>query len=377
MMPVQSHARLPVPFEMSRAWLLAAPVWQDRGRIEADGSLHVTFGVGTMRLMPATGKAADSALLLECEDEAGLQVLRDFITEEVEEVGVTPLWQEHYRVGRPANLCVATLERVEQISPAFRRLWLRGADLARLMQGGLHFRLLLGPAGAGWPRVDEHGLTQWPGGGAAAWHRPVYTVRHIEGAGAETRIAVDIFLHDGGRVTAWSESLQPGQEVGLMGPSGGDIPEGSGGTAPWFGLYGDETALPAMARILAGLPENARGVAVLRVPQPADRQELTHPAGITLRWLLRDGGEGEGQGGDAGADGQTARSVESGEDRTSSAETLLDALRATDLPAADRFVFFAAGSAETAAARDLLAGRGLGKKDFWAQAYWQEPGKSG
>lgn len=340
-MTVSSHALLPVPFEALCPLLMAAPVWQDRGRVEPDGTLHVTFGIGQMRVYPCKGQ---SELAIDCEDEAGLQALRDFITAEAEESGVTPEWREHHLVGHPANLCIATLDRIEQISPAYRRLWLRGAGLSRLMSGGMHFRLLLGPEGAGWPRRDTAGLTVWPGG-SQAWHRPVYTVRALEGVGEETRIAVDIFLHDGGRVTEWSARVQPGASVGLMGPSGGDAPQGSGAPAPWFGLFGDETALPAMARILAELPRDATGLAVVQVPADADRQALMAPAGVQVEWLLRDG----------------------------DSACLLDRLTATDVPDRNRFVYFAASNLEAAEARKLLAGRGLDKREFWAQAYWQSP----
>ena len=345
-MTVSSHALLPLPFTALCPWLMAAPVWQDRGRVEADGTLHVTFGIGVMRVYPCD---AQSELAIDCEDEAGLQALRDFITSEAVEAGVTPQWRERHLVGHPANLCVATLERVEQISPAYRRLWLRGAGLARLMSGGLHFRLLLGPEGVGWPRRDAAGLTVWPGG-SAAWHRPVYTVRAIETTGLEdTHIAVDVFVHDGGRVTQWTERVQPGAEVGLMGPSGGDAPQGGAGPEPWFGLFGDETALPAIARILADLPRDATGVAVIQVPSRADRQALAAPENLRVEWLLRE---------DAACDA-----------------TLAERLAATEIPAGNRFVFFAGSSTEAVVARKALAARGLDKREFWSQAYWQADGR--
>ncbi len=343
-MPVSAHALIRLPFDALGAWLTAAPVWADHGRVEPDGTLHITFGIGTLRVAPL---GAHSVLVVESADEAGLQTLRDFITDEAMEAGVAPIWQERHRPGRPANLCIARLEAAGRISTAFRRLWLRGEGLARLMSGGLHFRLLLGPEGSDWPWLDETGLTVWPGG-AAAWHRPVYTVRSIAGEGAATRLSVDVFLHEGGRVTDWTARIRPGAEVALMGPSGGDVPEGSGGKAPWFGIFGDETALPAVARILTDLPPGAHGVAMVRLPAAADIQDLPRPPGIALRWLLRDSEGG--------------------------ADALVDALRATEVPGRDRFVFFSAGSAETAAAREVLAAKGLGKRECRVQAYWSQPG---
>ena len=184
-------------------------------------------------------------------------------------------------------------------------------------------------------------MTNWPGG-ISAWHRPVYTVRSIAQEGDDTVVSFDIFLHDGGRVTIWSGDLQVGTQVGIMGPSGGDLLN-STAAMPWFGLFGDETALPAIARLLAALPASAIGQAVIAIPQGADRQVLDHPPGITLTWAVR---------------GETA--------------SLIDALSAATPPAKDRFIFFAASSAETAQARDVIRAKGLEKAEFWAQSYWKQ-----
>ncbi|MES2666232.1 MAG: siderophore-interacting protein [Pseudomonadota bacterium] len=338
-MTFAAHAHLPLPFDQLRDWLLAAPVFAESGRQESDGSLHVTFEVGVLRVRPADGI---SALALDCGDAQGLQALRDFVTEAAVAEGITPIWTERHSRGRPANLCVARVMRVDRISPAFRRVWIRHRDLANLLRGGLHFRLLFGPQDADWPWLDETGVTNWPGG-IGAWHRPVYTVRSIAQDGDSTIVSFDIFLHDGGRVTRWSDHLQHGAEVGIMGPSGGDLLTSAAAT-PWFGLFGDETALPAIARLLATLPASAIGQAVIAIPQTADRQQLAHPPGITLTWAIR---------------GSTA--------------PLIDMLQAATPPARDRFIFFAASSSETAQARDVIRAKGLDRAEFRAQSYWKPP----
>lgn len=339
-----AHARLELPYPLLKAWLLAAEVYVDRGHEDTDGTLHLAFGNGFVHV---SDDAGGSALLLEAQDFQTLQSLRDTVTEGAAEAHLTPIWRETHQPGKPVNLCIAQLERIEQISPSFRRLWLQGPELQHLLAGGLHFRLLQGPPGAPWPTVDARGITQWPGG-PAAWHRPIYTMRSIEPAGDDTRISVDIFLHQGGRITDWSETLIPGQDIGLMGPSGGDIPQTSGGAVPWFALFGDETALPAIARIVAELPQDAVGEVVIQLPSAADQQPLRHPPGLRLRWLLRDA---------------PALQASAG---------LFDALQASPIPASKRFVFFGAESTETAAARGYLQAAGLAKQEFWAQAYWQQ-----
>jgi NADPH-dependent ferric siderophore reductase len=69
---------------------------------------------------------------------------------------------------------------------------------------------------------------------------------------------------------------------------GGGI-EFAPGDAERLLLAGDETAVPAIARILADLPADARGDAFLEVPHDDDVHELPAPDGVTVRWLPRSG----------------------------------------------------------------------------------------
>jgi NADPH-dependent ferric siderophore reductase len=61
------------------------------------------------------------------------------------------------------------------------------------------------------------------------------------------------------------------------------------GTAGRLLLVGDETALPAIAAILAELPWRARGAAFIEVPESADVQTVQHPEGVDVVWLAREG----------------------------------------------------------------------------------------
>lgn len=45
--------------------------------------------------------------------------------------------------------------------------------------------------------------------------------------------------------------------------------------------------MPAIAGVLASLPRDARGVAVIEIPDAADRQEIPAPAGVEIRWITR------------------------------------------------------------------------------------------
>lgn len=148
----------------------------------------------------------------------------------------------------------------------------------------IHCRLLFQPEGAcapQWPRLDDNGRVVWPASGALPSR--VYTIREIDAAAG--LITIDFFLHDKpGPATRWVIEARPGSKIGMLGPAGnGPKP------ADWYLLAGDETGLPGIARILAELPEQARGVALVEVDGAEDEQPLRHPPGVELRWLHRSG----------------------------------------------------------------------------------------
>ncbi|CAH1650884.1 Fe(3+)-hydroxamate ABC transporter permease FhuB [Hyphomicrobiales bacterium] len=80
--------------------------------------------------------------------------------------------------------------------------------------------------------------------------RRVYTIRAIDHARKE--LAIDVVLHDDSVGSNWARNAEPGDRAGLLGPGGGDVIP-----ADWYLLCGDETALPAIARIAAELPAGA------------------------------------------------------------------------------------------------------------------------
>lgn len=192
-----------------------------------------------------------------------------------------------------------------------------------------------GPEGADLPSCDATGTTIWPGG-IDVWHRPPYTVRAI--APDWGWIDVNIVLHEGGRVTDWSERARPGDRVALTGP-GGKAPRQGG----WVGYVGDETALPVIARALQNPQPETTGVARIFVPEDSDRQDLDCPGGVDLRWMVH------------GRDG-----------------TPLQALTSLQPPPEDRFVFFAAERQAAVAAREHLNGIGFQRGEFHAAAYWTQ-----
>ena len=324
---------LKVPAQTLRKVIRAQAQEWDMAFTETEDRLRVQM-IGGVLSVSGQGRAA--RMRVESDTASDLQALRDYLTGELVERGLRPQWEGERPQTRPANQSLARVARVARISPSFRRVTLAGPELARFDEAqGFHFRLLFGPEGVGWPGVDDNGVTVWPGG-AAAWHRPVYTVRNLWTESGVPYLDFDIVLHDGGTVTEWSAQLAPGAEVILAGPGGDQGRRAEG----WQLFMGDATAVPVIARLLALLPEKTRGQAVLFVPDADDRQPLDHPAAVEVQWVVGD------------------------------TPDFATTLAGAEMPAEDRFVFAAGPRAAIAGLREGLAEAGLGKREVYAAAYW-------
>lgn len=98
---------------------------------------------------------------------------------------------------------------------------------------------------------------------------------------------IDFVLHGsggvGGPAVSWAETVTPGDRISAGGPGPAKpLPP----DADWYFVAGDMTALPAITVNLAALPDEARGHAVIEIQSEKDRQDLRHPAGIEIHWLI-------------------------------------------------------------------------------------------
>lgn len=187
---------------------------------------------------------------------------------------------------RPPNFQILEVTGIRDVTPLMRRVTLKGPNVARFVPlTALHLNILAQHperTAPQWPTVGSNGLVQWED----PQRRPAfrkYTVRSLDlPAGT---IEVDFVLHaDAGPGSAFAETARPGDQVGVVGPGGGGLV-----AADWYLFAGDETALPAIARMLENLPPDARGRAFIEVADAGEIQPLACPAGIDLRWLCRDG----------------------------------------------------------------------------------------
>ena len=206
----------------------------------------------------------------------------------------------------PIIIAEVTVTRAERISPSFVRVELAGPELAEFgVDGPLHDQRikLIFPNAAG-------GLASFAGADEtwfATWleipedrrgHVRTYSVRDVVGSGTDTRVVVDLVLHlaDGatGPGSTWAATASPGDRVVLVGPRRGEAFGGiefDPGTARSLLLAADETAVPAVCRILADLPRTAVGTAFLEVPTAGDTFVVPAPPGMRVVWLPRSGAE--------------------------------------------------------------------------------------
>ena len=196
---------------------------------------------------------------------------------------------------------------VERLSPSFVRVELGGPALSDFGVDGPTYDLrikLVFPNDAGelpsFAGADESWWDTWlelPESDRG--HMRTYTVRAVRGAGAETRMVVDLVLHpaDGepGPGSVWAEQASVGDRVVTMAPRRGVEYGGiefAPGTARELLLVADETAVPAVCSILEDLDHDAHGVALLEVPLSADAVALADqvaPPHLEVVWLPRDG----------------------------------------------------------------------------------------
>jgi NADPH-dependent ferric siderophore reductase len=242
---------------------------------------------------------------------------------------------------RPVD--VLTVAAVTQVTPSVRRVLLSGTEAAVAAAGPTVNVLVprVGDLAPRWPHVARDGRIVWPDGAHGVSLRS-YTARRQDPAAGE--VEMDFVLHGDGPAAAWAGAAEVGALLGVAGGATlGDRPAG------WLLLAGDETALPAISRILAGAPPTTVGIALAEVAGPEEEQPLPGPTGVIIRWLHR---------------GDTA---------PGKSTLLADAVAGLDRPEGDDvFAWVAAESAAVRTIRADLRGRwGLGRAQHHAIGYWR------
>lgn len=250
--PFQAEAPLRVDFERIDALLRSEA--QEHGLDLHDGhgrSTWVKLGQGEFG---ARRSGRGSIVYARADSLDWLHTLKEALAYHVEEnfgAADMPLrWSGPEQAGQhPPNFSLARVHSVRGIGRNFLRLRLEGDGLARLARDMIHFRIIPPHPSAPteWPRLTGTGQTLWP----HDLHRPAYTVAAIDAEAGW--LDTDIFVHDGGRICGFAARAAAGIELGLIGPGGGGVPQ-----ADSLLIAGDETAYPALGRIIAGQHPGAR-----------------------------------------------------------------------------------------------------------------------
>jgi NADPH-dependent ferric siderophore reductase len=343
------HAAARIPLANPRAMLdKLCEHFVEHGTVtlsDAGGRIESPLGVA---LLETEGDAL--VLRAECPDEITLSIVKSALAEHVvmfaEDETLDFVWTGDHASDRSIPYFhEMTVVAARNVTPQMRRVTLTGADVAHFEHGGLHVRILIPPPGRDlvWPTMGHDGRTVWPKGEDELTSR-IYTIRQIDKARGV--IEIDVVLHGDNHTpgAAWAMRAQAGDAIGIMGPGGGDLPE-----ADHYLLVGDETALPAIARIADALTPDKRATILLEVSDPSEQQDISSRAEIDVRWLHRNGRE------------------------VGTTTSLAEAVRAFEGPDLDNtFVLVGCEHAAAKAIRSFLRKeRGMSKQTHLVAAYWR------
>lgn len=196
----------------------------------------------------------------------------------------------------------ARVRASERLSPAFVRVTLESPDFRDLGIDGYdtRFKLVLpGPTGElpAPPGSPEDWYAEWMGmPDETRSPMRTYTIRDVLEEGPDRALVVDLVVHeegDRGPACRWALEARPGDRVHVIGPHRASSEYGGAEFAPGERgsvlLVADETAVPALARILTDLPPGLSGHAFVEVPSADDVLDLDVPSTVRLTWLTRDG----------------------------------------------------------------------------------------
>lgn len=234
------------------------------------------------------------------------------------------------RVRHPFKARHLQLLSREQISPGFVRLTLVG-ELRDFASEGFddHFKLILPQEGLEKPLLPQ----MVDGKPSVDGPRP--TMRDYTPLRWTTNtLTVDFALHDSGPATDWARNAPMGSWIGAAGPRGSMVIRKDFGQ---YWMLADASAMPAVERALAELPETAKVTVRLAVPA-ADRRPLASSAQVDLQWV----------------------------------DSLTEAAQALEIAEAQGFVWAAGERSEMAALRKIVVSKGASPKRMRISAYWKQ-----
>lgn len=240
-----------------------------------------------------------------------------------------------------------TVNRKEYLTPHYIRVYLRGSDVKELADTtvGINNKILIPPKGAGqvhFPELDPQTRRWKPQDPEVAPVVRTYTHRGINLE--KNEIWIDFVAHgDEGPASAWAIQAQEGDVLGVMMKKG---KKELYTPADNYVLLGDATAIPVLACILEDLPASAKGICIIEVNEPADKQRIAMRADIDFVWVYNSH---PGQGSE-----------------------LFEVFKQQNLPEKNRFAYVAAEFSTVKSIRNYLR-KDLGweREELYAYSYWK------
>lgn len=198
----------------------------------------------------------------------------------------------------------ARVRRTERLSPAFVRVTLESGAFSDLGVEGFDTRFKMvfpGPTGElpGTPERPEDWYADWmamPDETRSPMR--TYTVRDVLNEDGAPVLVVDLVVHEHGPqgpACRWALAAQAGDAIQVIAPHRAARQYGGAEFAPGglrdLLLVADETALPALTRIIADVSSDFTGHAYVEVPSAEDISHLDAPGNIELTWVVRDEAE--------------------------------------------------------------------------------------
>ncbi|MCL6669857.1 siderophore-interacting protein [Streptomyces panaciradicis] len=263
-------------------------------------------------------------------------------------------------VAAPFRFFSLQVTRTRRLGPSLVRVTFTGEDLTHCLSDGLDQSLSLFVPQPGQPAPVvplDLGDGWWQ-----AWRelpddvRAVmrsYTLRALRHDPDE--VDIDFVLHTpAGPASAWAARAVAGDRVLILGPAIADNrairfrpPEDT----DLMVLWGDESALPAVSSVLESLPPGTPARVWLEVRDAGNIQDLPTAADAEITWLVRDDG-----------------------DAAPCSPLALDALRAAQLPPAQKPYVWIAG--ESGCVKELrrhfVRERGIDRRRVTFVGYWRQ-----
>ena len=230
------------------------------------------------------------------------------------------------------------VSRVQILSPAMRRITLKGAELEgfEVALPASYLKLIFPEPGQTEPMRP---LPDAPRPTAMRTYTPL-AVRP-----EALEVDVDFVLHGEGPASTWAAQAQVGQVLYLMGPGPGYAVDTD---AAQHLLIADDSALPAIETILAARPASATAHVLLEVISAAEERPLQSAATLTVQWLPR------------------------GTDHRAAGRPLEAALRTMPAIAPDSKIYLACEAAAMRRIRQVLSGElGVDRKQIMGRGYWK------